>query len=226
MSRFTMSNRSAFAKIALSSSMCLLVAACGSATLTCTATVSTEAKAKSVGPIVGISSSQYALGASATPVSVVNVFGTMEATGTSAMMATAAGAFGASSVPDVASFTMDVSGGSVVWPQTGTVTLTILNKADGAVISARSFGWGRSGAMIQLSSPAEVNNWVLSTGATEANAKVKYDMGGVEVQSAVGTNIVSTAVLQNNVVRARGLTQWNIDETWHECGSSRICAPK
>lgn len=143
----------------------------------------------------------------------------------SGLMARTAYGVGASSLPDVGAFEMDVSGSSVTWPQQGNVTLSLFDKGNGAIISARSFGWTRSGSRIRFSNPAEINNWVASTGATVDGAKVRYDMGAVEVGSAVGDNIVSTAILQDDVVRARGVTQWTIDETWHECGGGRICAP-
>lgn len=208
-----MFKHSIFAKTILGGSICLLIAACGSASITCTATVSTESKVKS---IVQNGSAGLGFGAIASdnaPASVVNISGTLEASGLSGLMAKSAYGTSASSLPDVGVFEMDVSGSSVVWPQQGNVTLTIFNKGTGGSISVRSFAWTRSGSRIQFSNPAEVNNWVVSTGATADTAKVKYDMGAVEVGSAIGDNIVSTAVLQDNVVRARGTTQWTIYET-------------
>ena len=224
--RIVMLKRSILAKMVLGSAICLVVVACGSATITCTATVSTESKAKSIIPTKGIESGFSAIASDGSPASIINISGTLEASGVSGLMARVSGRVAALGVSDISAFEMDVSGSSVTWPQLGNVTLTIFDKDTGRVISARSFGWIRSGSRIQFSSPADVNNWVASTGAAIDNAKVRYDLGGVEVGSAVGDNIVSTAILQDNVVRARGLTQWSIDETWHECGGGRICAPK
>lgn len=70
---------SIFAKIILGVSICLAVAACGSATVTCTATVSTESKANSLLPGKGVESGSSGMASGNAPASIVNISGTLEA---------------------------------------------------------------------------------------------------------------------------------------------------
>jgi hypothetical protein len=103
---------------------------------------------------------------------------------------------------DASSITMDTSGSNVQWPLTGSVSLTIRNKASNAVLAARSFPWARSGSVVRFSNPAAVDAWLSSSGANASQHKVDYAFQNLTMPAQDGTNLVAVDVYQGNVPRA------------------------
>jgi hypothetical protein len=119
-------------------------------------------------------------------------------TGSAAM----AGALGIKDTLDAGSITMDTSGSSVAWPQTGTVALTIRSKSSNVVLAAQSFPWGRSGSVISFSNPAAVDSWLSSSGADAATHKVDYAFQNLVVPAEEGNNLIAVDIYRGNVAEA------------------------
>lgn len=173
-------------RIAVLSFLLTLLTACASVTWKC-----------EVGGTVN--QQQQVIGAFSGGMIDASVSGSLSA---SSAPAAIAGALGVNSTLDASSITMDTSGSSVTWPQTGTVALTIRSKSNGAVLSAQSFPWTRNVSVITFSNPSAVNSWLSSSGADAATHKVDYDFQNLTMPAQQGSNLIAVDIYQDNVPQA------------------------
>lgn len=120
----------------------------------------------------------------------------------SSMIASFAHMAGASTQPDAASISMDVSDSTTTWPASGMVTLTLRKKTNGSVLASRSFGWRRSGSILKLSDPGAVNGWLVASGADASSYKLEYKFQNLVLPAQPGSNLIAVDVYENGAPRA------------------------
>lgn len=116
------------------------------------------------------------------------------------MMALASQMLAATEVPDAALFEIDVSGSTISYPATGTVTITLKDTATDTVQAAKLFNWTRTGNSIRLADPDAVNAWAATEGGN-AN-ELSYKLTRFATTSGAGDQIISTAAKYEGVVKA------------------------
>lgn len=117
----------------------------------------------------------------------------------------------AADVADAAQFAIDVSGSTIVYPSTGTVTLILKNSDTGVVLAMRDFSWARTGSLLKLSHPDAVNDWALAAGG-DAN-ELTYKLANFPMNSGYGEQIVSVASTYEGTVTASATS------TYYRCTS-------
>jgi hypothetical protein len=168
----------------------LMLAGCGSASMTCTVKVSTESKADAVGAGAGAGANGIA------------VSGELVASGMQQKLA----ATFSSSLPDAASFTMDTSGSTILWPSSGVIVLTITQISTGSVVASSSFTYVKNGTVLSFANPSVVNQWLQSMNADPSNFRLGYQLSSFSVIPQQGTNVVKVAALQDNTVQATSMS--------------------
>ena len=106
----------------------------------------------------------------------------------------------AADVADAAQFSIDVSGSTITYPDSGIVTLMLKNRSTGVVRATKDFSWIRSGSILKLADPDSVNNWALSSGG-DAN-EITYSLKRFQVNSGYGEQVISVASKYEDVVTA------------------------
>ncbi len=130
---------------------------------------------------------------------------------------------------DAAEFDIDVAESTVTVPQTGQVTLELVNGPAGAVRASRTFGWVRFGNTIRLADPAMVNAWAQQNGS-DADT-VKYQLAAFQpTGQSAGLNTLTATSRYNGEVESSVSTTWRGPQCPEATGSShqnlRYCGPR
>lgn len=120
--------------------------------------------------------------------------------GTQQMVSLAQRVMVAADVADAAQFSIDVSGSTIAYPATGTVTLVLKNADTGIVRATQVFNWTRSGNLLKLSNPDAVNDWALANGG-DAN-ELTYKLNRFPMNSGYGEQLISVKSKYEDTVTA------------------------
>ncbi len=132
----------------------------------------------------------WKIGASCTTEKKCEIHGEISGTISSASNLVASAA-GLDSNIDASQFKLDVSGSTVTYPLSGTVTISLIDSSNNSVQAAKLFNWYRTGTSVLLADPASVNSW------SEANAgsadSVKYNITPFPSMYGPGDHTLSVA---------------------------------
>lgn len=190
-----------FAKLAIATSIALLLSACNRPEIT--VTVKWPAKLQSM--TYGAS----ATSASTTSTSAVDISGSIASADSNVTL-------------DAAAMTIDVSSSTVGFPSSGTTTLRIVSNS-GALIGSRSFGWSRSGGMLYFSDPSAINSWLQSSGAPLATSRIDYALDNLNVAITEGENYVAATVEMYSEPVASGSSSYNTGGGGSGCDGPFYC---
>ena len=101
---------------------------------------------------------------------------------------------------DAGSFNVDVSESSVSVPNTGNVTVRLVDSASSSIVASSNFPWVLNGASIVLANPTAVNDWAMQYGGTADS--VQYDLSPFQTTQDMGINILAVAAIYDESVRA------------------------
>lgn len=101
---------------------------------------------------------------------------------------------------DAGSFNVDVSESSVSVPNTGNVTVRLVESASNSIVASSNFPWVLNGTRIVLANPTTVNDWAMQYGGTAD--LVRYDLSPFQTTQEVGTNTLAVAAIYEESVRA------------------------
>lgn len=97
---------------------------------------------------------------------------------------------------DAAQWKVALGGSNVTLPAYGTVLLKLVDSSTGVTIASRNFGWYRSGGVLLLSNPTEVNNWAMASAGTADS--IFYETAAFLTSEGTGTNnLVMSDVYEN-----------------------------
>lgn len=107
---------------------------------------------------------------------------------------------------DAAAFAIDVSDSSVSVPNTGNVTVRLVDSANNSTVASQNFPWVLNGSSIVLSDPNAVNNWAMQYGGNADT--VKYDLSPFQTTQQVGTNTFVAEAIYDGDTRASDTEQF------------------
>jgi hypothetical protein len=97
---------------------------------------------------------------------------------------------------DAAQWKVTLGGSNVSVPAYGTVLLKLVDSSAGVTAASRNFGWYRSGSVLLLSNPREVNNWAIANAGTADS--IFYETAPFLTSEGTGTNnLVMSDVYEN-----------------------------
>jgi len=104
---------------------------------------------------------------------------------------------------DAAQFAIDVSQSTVSIPNSGLVSIALVDSSTGAVQAATTWGWTKVGAELKLSNPDALNDWAMTHGGTADS--LKYAL--LPFETTAGTFAVS--VEYEGAAYATSTASWN-----------------
>lgn len=127
-----------------------------------------------------------------------------EVGGTFSSVSNYASAFSVGDTMDASDFELNVSGSTIPYPSTGTVTISLVDSGNGAVQAAKLFAWTRIGEVIRLSNPSAVNAW--ATNNRGSSDSIKYDITPFNSIYGQGEQTMTVSAKYQGVTKASSTT--------------------
>lgn len=96
-------------------------------------------------------------------------------------------------IPDASEYSLDISGSTVPYPNTGQATVTLRNSSTNTVVAAKMFPWVRSGDTIVFANPSAVNAWI--AGVTAPVDEVAYQLAPFDTHLEPGSNVLHVSTI-------------------------------
>lgn len=106
---------------------------------------------------------------------------------------------------NAAQATLQLSGNVGLVATTGSVTLKLYNSS--SLVAAKSFGWIRSGNIVQFANPSSVNSWVQAN--AQPNYRLEYSVNGMTYTPVQGANSFSSTLFYAGNQFAQSSSGWS-----------------